>query len=142
MDELPTWEDGTVAILTTCGDDGPHAIPVSTALRGGPHTIYLALALRRESLARLRRDPHVALTLIAHAVACTAQATATVVEDPLTESDRVAAVRLDVASLQDHREPRFVLQEGVRWEWTDPEAAARDGEIRAALRRVAGAAHT
>jgi hypothetical protein len=137
MDELPAWEDGTVAILST-GAGAPHAIPISTALRAGPRTIYLALALQRESLARLRRDPRVALTLLAHGVACTAHATATVVEEPMAESDRVAAVRLDVEVLQDHRQPRFTLQEGVSWEWTDPEAAARDSEIRAGLRRVAG----
>ncbi|MCW2951798.1 MAG: hypothetical protein JWQ48_968 [Conexibacter sp.] len=138
MDELPAWEDRTVAILST-GAGAPHAIPLSTAVRAGPRTLYLALALRRESLARLRRDPRVALTLLAHGVAFTAHATATVVEEPLAESDGVAAVRLDVEALQDHRQPRFALKEGVRWEWTDPAAAARDGEIRAGLRRLARA---
>jgi nitroimidazol reductase NimA-like FMN-containing flavoprotein (pyridoxamine 5'-phosphate oxidase superfamily) len=135
MEELPVWEDGTVAILSTAAG-APHGIPISTAVRAGPRTLYLALALRRESLARLRRDPRVALTLLAHDVACTVHGTATVVEAPMAESDRVAAVRLDVEALQDHRQPRFALQEGVRWEWTDPEAAARDGEIRAGLRRI------
>lgn len=136
MDELPAWEDGTVAILSTAAG-APHAIPVSTAVRADSRRIYLALALGRESLARLRRDARVALTFLAHDVACTAHAVATIVEEPLAESDRVAAVRLDVVGLQDHRQPRFVMQQPVRWQWIDPEAAARDAEIREALRRVA-----
>ncbi len=138
MEELPSWPDGTVAILTTGGEE-PHAIPVSTAVRSGARTIHLALALRRESLARLRAEPRVALTLLAREVAFTAQAVATVVEEPLAEAERVAAVRLDVVAVQDHRQPRFALEEGVRWSWTDEEAAARDEVVRAALRRVAGA---
>jgi hypothetical protein len=136
MDELPQWDDGAVAILST-GGGPPHAIPVSTAVRAGDRTIVLALALRRESLARLRADPQVALTLFGPDVACTAHATASLAEEPLAESDRVAAVRLDVHAIQDHRQPRFAMEAGVRWRWTDAEAQARDAEIRAALQRVA-----
>jgi hypothetical protein len=136
MDELPQWDDGAVAILAT-GGGPPHAIPVSTAVRAGARTVVLALALRRESLARLRADPHVALTLLGSDVACTAHATASIAEEPLAESDRVVAVRLDVHAIQDHRQPQFTIQDGVRWRWTDAEAAARDAEIRAALQRVA-----
>ena len=55
---------GTVAVLST-GAGEPHAIPVSTAVRRGPREVAFALALRRESLARLRLDPRCALTLIA-----------------------------------------------------------------------------
>jgi hypothetical protein len=137
MDELPTWDDGTVAILGT-GGGAPHAIPVSTAVRAGPRTILLALALRRESLARLRAEPRVAVTLLARDVACTAHGTATVVQEPLAEADGVAAVRVEIDTLQDHRTPRFAIEDGVRWHWTDDEARARDGEVRAALRRLAG----
>jgi hypothetical protein len=137
MDELPTWDDGTVAILGT-GGGAPHAIPVSTAVRTGPRTILLALGLRRESLARLRAEPRVAVTVLARDVACTAHGTATVVEEPPAEADGVAAVRVEVDTLQDHRTPRFVIEDGVRWHWTDDEARTRDGEVRAALRRLAG----
>jgi hypothetical protein len=137
MDELPQWDDGAVAILST-GGGPPHAIPVSTAIRAGGRTVVLALALRRESLARLRADPRVALTLFGPDVACTAHATASIAEEPLAESDRVVAVRLDVHAVQDHRQPLFAVEDGVRWRWTDDEARARDAEIRAALRRVAG----
>jgi hypothetical protein len=139
MDELPHWDDGTVAILST-GGGPPHAIPVSTALRAGARTIVLALALRRESLARLRAEPHVALTLFGPDVACTAHAVATVAEEPLAEAEAVAAVRLDVQTLQDHRQPTFAIDEGVRWRWTDPAARERDATVRAGLERVGRAA--
>jgi hypothetical protein len=139
MTDLPHWEDGTVTILATSG--GPaHAIPVSTALRAGPRTILLALALRRESLARLREDPRVALSIMGADVACTAHATAQVVEEPLAESPGVAAVRLDVHALQDHRTPRFTMLGPVAWAWSDEEARARDATVRAGLRRLAAQA--
>src|SRR3954462_15641460 len=79
--ELPTWADGTVAVLST-GGGPPHAIPVSTGVRAGPAAVLLALALRRASLARLRADPAVALTIMAPDVACTALGRATVVREP------------------------------------------------------------
>ena len=133
---LPDWTPGTVAVLST-GAGWPHAIPVSTGVRAGDRRIVLALALRRESLARLREDPRCALTILDAGVAVTAHARATIVEEPMAISDRVAAVCLEVEEVQDHGQPRFELQEGVRWRWTDPEAQARDDEIRGALRAVA-----
>ena len=126
---LPDWPEGTVAVLSTAG---PHAIPVSTATRSGDATIHLALAHKRDSLARLREDPRCALTILAAGVAVTAYATATVVE----ENDRVAFLRLDVESVQDHDQPTFELTDGVRWHWADAEAEAGDAEVRAALRRL------
>ena len=125
---LPEWPEGTVSVLSV-GAGAPHAIPVSTALRSGPATVHLALGLRRESLARLRKDPRCALTVLAAGVAVTAHAIAAVVR----EDDRVAFVRLDVESVQDHDQPTFELEDGVRWRWTDAEAEAGDAEIRAAL---------
>ena len=137
MDELPDWSPGTVAILST-GGGPPHGIPVSTALRAGPRTILLALALRRDSLARLREEPRCALTVLdGRDVAFTAHAVATIVEEPMAVSDRVAAVRLDVESIQDHGQPRFTIDAGVRWRWTDPEAERADAAIRAALAALA-----
>ena len=126
---LPDWPEGAVAVLSTAG---PHAIPVSTATRSGDATIHLALAHRRESLARLREDPRCALTILAAGVAVTAYATASVVE----EDDRVAYVRLDVDDARDHDQPTFELDDGVRWHWTDAGAEAGDAEIRATLRRL------
>jgi len=118
-----------VTVLST-GAGAPHAIPVSTAVRSGPSTVHFALGLRRESLARLREDARCALTVLAADVAVTALGTATVVE----ETDRVAFVRLDVESVQDHDRPTFAVEEGVRWRWTDDEAERADAELRAALR--------
>ena len=128
---LPDWPDGTVAVLSTAAGP-PHAIPVSTAVRSGDATIHLALALRRESLARLREDRRCVLTVLAAGVAVTAHATAAVVE----ERDRVALVRLDVDSVQDHGQPTFEVEAGVRWRWTDPEAERADAELRSALRAL------
>jgi hypothetical protein len=134
---LPEWEPGTVAVLSVCAGR-PHAIPVSTAIRIGPRTVVFALALRRESLARLRRDPRCALTLMTGGnVAVTAYGPATIVEEPTVVSERVVAVRIDVEAIQDHGQDQFEIDDGVRWHWTDPEAEHRDREIRAALSRLA-----
>jgi hypothetical protein len=133
---LPRWAPGTVAILATAGD-APHAIPVSTAVRISDTRVAFALSRRRLSLARLREDPRCALALLAGGdVAVTVHGVVTVVQDPMEVADRVAALALDVARVQDHGQPRFVIEEGVRWRWTDPEAEARDAEIRAALRAL------
>jgi Pyridoxamine 5'-phosphate oxidase len=128
---LPDWPEGTVAVLSTAAGP-PHAIPVSTAVRSGDATIHLALALRRVSLARLRQDSRCALTLLAPGVAVTAHASAAVVE----ERERVALVRLDVDSVQDHRQPTFEVAAGVRWRWTDRKAERADAELRRALRAL------
>jgi len=129
MDELPSWPAGTVAVLST-GAGEPHAIPVSTAVRRGPRELALALALRRGSLARLREDPRVAVTFLAAGnLAFTAIGRAAVEE----EGDRVAVVRVEVARIQDHGRDTFVIEDGVQWRWTDPEAERTDAEVRARL---------
>ena len=110
MDELPEWPPGTVTILSTGGGE-PHAIPVSTALRAGPRAIVLGLALRRESLARLRAEPACALTVLAAGdLAFTALGRATIVD----EGERIAAVRIDVERIQDHGQDTFVIEDGVQ----------------------------
>ena len=137
MDELPDWSPGTVAILST-GGGPPHGIPVSTALRAGPRAVLIALALGRESLARLRDDPRCALTVLdGRDIAFTAHATATVVEEPMRRAERVAAVRLDVLAIQDHGQPRFTIEAGVRWRWIDAGAEREDAAVRAALADLA-----
>ena len=50
----------------------PHAIPVSAAVRAGPRRALIALAAGRGSLARLRADPRVSLTIVCEDVAVTA----------------------------------------------------------------------
>ena len=129
MEELPQWEPGTPAVLCV---HGPRAIPVSTAYRAGPLRIVLALARRRDSLARLREQPRCALTILAAGVAVTAYGAADVVD----ADDRVAYLRLDVESVEDHDQPTFTLDEGVRWHWTDERAEAGDADVRARLREL------
>jgi flavin reductase (DIM6/NTAB) family NADH-FMN oxidoreductase RutF len=130
---LPEWPEGTVAVLSTGAGD-PHAIPVSTIVRAGERTVLFVLAKRRESLARLREDARCALTILARGVAVTAHGRAQIVE----EMERVVAVRLDVHQVQDHDQPTFELEDGVRWRWTDEDAEQADAEMREALRRLAG----
>jgi hypothetical protein len=137
LDELPDWEPGTVCVLSS-GGEAPHAIPVSTALRAGPRRVLLALAARRETLARLRCQPPCALTILAGGdVACTVHARAKIVQEELDGAEGVAAVALEVDDVQDHMQPRFAIDAGVRWRWTDDEARAADAAVRDALDELA-----
>jgi hypothetical protein len=132
---LPVWPAGTVTILATAGPE-PHAIPVSTALRAGPRRIVLALADGRESLARLRAQPAVALAIMCEGdVALTAYGTARVLEGHPEEG--VVAVAIEVERVQDHNRPMFAIEAGVRWRWTDPAAFERDARVRRALAELA-----
>ena len=136
-DTLPEWSPGAVAMLGT-GAGAPHAIPISTAVRAGDRRILMALAPRRESLARLRADPHAAFTLITRGnIALTAHGTASVVAESLPGAEGVVAVALEVEEIQDHGQPTFVVVDGVRWHWTDAEAQRRDAAVRAALLALA-----
>lgn len=125
---LPHWPDGTVTVLST-GAGAPHAIPVSTAIRRGDRELAFALALRRESLARLRSDPRCAVTILAAGVSVTVLGRAVIER----ELERVAVVRVDVESVQDHASPRFEIEAGVAWHWTSDDAAEADAETRSAL---------
>jgi Pyridoxamine 5'-phosphate oxidase len=132
---LPEWPAGTVTILSTSGD-APHAIPVSAALRAGPCRVLIALAAGRNSLARLRADPRVALTVLSQGdIALTAHGAARVVDDAL--ADGVVAVEIEVERVQNHGRGTFALEAGVRWRWTDPAAEAQDATVREALERLA-----
>ncbi len=134
MDELPDWPPGTVAILVT-GGERPHAIPVSAVLRAGPRRLLIGLARSRESLARLRRSPQVTVAICARDVAVSVDGQATVLDSDLVAG--VAAVAVEANAIHDHDRPTFALHGGVVWEWTDEEAARRDAEVQAALRRLA-----
>jgi len=130
---LPQWPPGTVCILAT-GGEGPHATPVSTALRTSDKRIVLALGARRGSLQRLREDPRVALTVLAAGdVAFTAHGTADVVADPLPGLDGVVGVEINVERLSSHTRPTFSIADGVAWSWVDDEARERDAAVRSAL---------
>jgi hypothetical protein len=100
--------------------------------------VLLALAARRETLARLRREPRCALTVMAAGdVACTIHARAEIVEESLPGAEGVAAVSLEVDDIQDHMQPRFVIRTGVAWDWTDDDARASDAAVRGALAELA-----
>ena len=131
---LPRWPKGTVGILSTAGTR-PHAIPVSAILRAGPDRILIGLAHRRDSLARLRADPEVTLAVCAEGLAFSADGTATVIAEQLTE--RVAAVAITVHELHDHDRPTFAIQSGVGWHWTNADAADADAAVHAALSALA-----
>ena len=131
---LPEWPPGTVTVLATAGES-PHAIPVSTAIRAGPRRALLGLAAGRTSLARLRADPRVALTIISADLAVTAHGRARVLDEPVVEG--VVAVEIEVQDVQDHDRPTLTIEAGVRWRWTDPDAERRDSQVRAALSRLA-----
>jgi hypothetical protein len=135
---LPEWPPGTVTILATAGD-APHAIPVSAAVRADSRHALIALAATRDSLARLRADPRVSLTIVCEDTAITAYGLARVLDhEPVV--DGVVAIEIEVDRVQDHDRPTFTIESGVTWRWTDPEAERRDAEVRAALSRIAGRA--
>jgi hypothetical protein len=134
VDELPRWERGTPAVLCVAG---PHAIPVSTAVRIGNDRIALALGRGRETLRRLREDPHAALCLMGEGVAFTAHGRAAVMAERLDAADTVVAVELRVERVQDHlADGRTEMLDGARWRWIDEEAAAKDPQIVAELERL------
>src|SRR6266550_7446365 len=59
---LPDWPDKTIAVLST--ENGEvHAIPITAPLRAGDRRFLFRLKRCRESLARLREHPKVALTI-------------------------------------------------------------------------------
>jgi hypothetical protein len=139
LDRLPAWTPGAVAVLATVAESGqPHAIPVSTALAAAPRRVLLALASGRGSLQRLLDQPRVALAVLDEDdVAFTAHGRARVVQDPLEGVDGVVAVAVEVDSIQDHRQPTFEVEAGVRWRWRDEAARSRDAAVRAGLERLA-----
>jgi mannose-6-phosphate isomerase-like protein (cupin superfamily) len=114
---LPEWPTRTIAVLATV-NGAPHAIPVSAPVRAGDRRILLSLHRDRGSLARLREDPRVALTLLAEGdVAFTARGRAQVVEH-----------------VDDHRQAAFVVESGAGRRWVDADEQRALGARVAALR--------
>ncbi len=131
---LPHWRQGTPAVLCVAG---PHAIPVSTAVRLSDRRLAFALGRGRETLERLRGQPYAALCLLGTDLAFTAYGTATVVREPL-EAAPVVGVELSVESVQDHlADGRTEILDGARWRWLDPTAAGSDPAIAAELASLA-----
>ena len=134
MDILPHWEPGTPGVLCVAG---PHAIPVSTAIRASDRRAVFALGRGRATLARLREDPEAALCLLGAGVAFTAHGRATVVREELRAASHVAAIALEVTRLQDHLAgSRTEILDGVRWRWTEDAAREDERRIVAELREL------
>jgi hypothetical protein len=134
--ELPEWPTRTIAVLSTV-DDGPHAIPVSAPVRANGRCILLGLHRERDSLARLRRRPEVALLILAEGdVAFTARGRARVVEESMSVAPDYVAVAIDVEHVDDHRQAAFVVDSGAGREWVDSSEQRALGERVSALRQM------
>jgi hypothetical protein len=131
MAALPEWPRGTPGVLCT---NGPHAIPVSTAIRAGAGRVVFALGTRRETLAILREDPRAALCMLATGAAFTAYGDAHVIREELECAPNVAAIELTVEDVKDHlADSRTEMLDGAQWRWTDAQAAEEDPRIAAEL---------
>lgn len=116
---------------------GPHAIPLSTALRAGEQRLVFALGGRRATLTRLREDPRAALCLMAEGVAFTAHGHAEVLREPM-EVGPLAALELRVEQVQDHlADGRTEMLAPPAWRWRQEKAAEDDRGVRAELAALA-----
>jgi hypothetical protein len=130
VNSLPHWERGTPAVLIAAG---PHAIPVSTAIRRGDGRIVFALGARRETLERLRAEPSAALVVLGAGVAFTAYGSARVVRDQL-DAAPVTGLELIVDRIQDHlADARTDMLGGATYRWLDSAAGAAEPLIWAEL---------
>ena len=121
---LPEWPASAPGLLIA---EGPHAIPISTAVRAGVDRLVFALARRRTTLARLRDDPRAAFAVLAEGVAFTAYGEAVLVRDPLVCVSSVAALELRAERVQDHlADGRTEMLAAARWRWTSEDAGATD----------------
>lgn len=137
MDALPSWPAGTAAVLCVAG---PHAIPVSTAIRAGDRRALLALGGKRETLRRLRSDdPAAALCVLAEGLAFTAKGRAQVVREGVEAAPALVVVEILVDEIVDHlADGRTSMDGAVAWHWLDEKAAESEPLIAAELRALAG----
>jgi len=134
---LPEWPEKTIAVLSTQNEE-VHAIPITAPLRVGDRQILLRLKRCRESLARLREHPKVALTIFAKGnVAFTARGPARVVQEPIVSAPTFAAVAIDVANIDDHRQRDLAVDSGVSLDWDNERTQQFLQEHLNALREVA-----
>jgi pyridoxamine 5'-phosphate oxidase-like protein len=134
---LPEWPMRTIAVLSSLGQ-GPHAIPVSAPVRAGDQRILIGLHRDRGSLARLRRRPEVALTVLSEGdIAFTARGRARVIEEPMACAPEYVAVAIDVEAVDDHRQAAFQVESGVGRRWIDETEKRALGERVQALAALA-----
>ena len=134
---LPEWPQKTIAVLSTQNEE-VHAIPITAPLRIGDRQILLRLKRCRESLARLREHPKVALTIFGKGnLAFTARGPARVVQEPMLGAPMFAVVAIDVENIDDHRQREFAVDSGVSLDWTNEQTEQFLQEHLNALREVA-----
>ena len=134
---LPEWPITTVAMLSTM-DDRPYAIPVTSPLRVGDRQILFVLKQSRGSLARLRKYPEVALSILCEGdLAFTARGIATVVQDPMVRAPGFAAVAIDVEEIENHRQRGRFVGSGVGLDWGSDDMVRFLPEHVDALREIA-----
>ncbi|MCW2942787.1 MAG: Uncharacterized protein JWN00_5772, partial [Actinomycetia bacterium] len=84
------------------------------------HSILLSLHRTRDSRARLRDRPQVAVLVLAEGdVAFTAHGTARVVAEPMAGAPGYAAVEITVTGVDDHWQAAFTIEAGVDRHWPD-----------------------
>lgn len=133
MASIPELPRDLVAVLATTGDDGPVAIPVSALHRRDGGCLLLALARRRASVARLRRDPRAALSLSGTGFSLCVEGVADVAADPLPGAESMVAFAVRVRRAWDARGPATEVDAGIRWRWTAADAARRHEAVLDAL---------
>ena len=115
-----------------------HAIPITAPLRVGDRRILFRLKRCRESLARLREHPKVALTILGKGnLAFTARGPARVVQESMVVAPAFAAVAIDVENIDDHRQRDLVVDSGVSLDWANERTQRFLREHLNALREVA-----
>ena len=134
---LAEWPDKTIAVLST--ENGEvHAIPITAPLRVGDRRILFRLKRCRESLARLREHPKVALTIFGKGnLAFTARGPAHVVQESMVVAPAFSAVAIEVENIDDHRQREFVVDSGVGLDWANERTQRFVQEHLNALREVA-----
>jgi hypothetical protein len=134
---LPEWPEKTIAVLSTQNEE-VHAIPITAPLRVGDRRILFRLKQCRESLARLREHPKVALTIFGKGnLAFTARGPAHVVQESMVVAPAFAAVAIEVENIDDHRQREFVVDSGVGLDWANERTQRFVQEHLNALREVA-----
>jgi hypothetical protein len=134
---LPEWPDKTIAVLST--ENGEvHAIPITAPLRVGDRRLLFRLKRCRESLARLREHPKVALTIFGKGnLAFTARGPVRVVQEPMVGAPAFAAIAMNVENIDDHRQRDLVIESGVSLDWANERTRRFVQEHLNALREVA-----
>jgi hypothetical protein len=139
---LPQWPEKTIAVLSTQNEE-VHAIPITAPLRIGDRQILLRLKRCRESLARLREHPKVALTIFGKGnLAFTARGPASVIQESMVVAPTFAAVAIDVENIDDHRQRDLVVDSGISLDWTNDRTQRFMQEHLNALRDVIAGGHS